>query len=133
MPGGNFAKSSLGAWTRGFGIAAACSLLSGCLGGLIYEDITLPLDTNMTGTPVASRIGRASASVIREPFTAVRASIEWSTYGIGDAIRKGDGSRIACAADHRMQSAVLGIWQRDSVKVYGCEPSESTDGTTARQ
>lgn len=88
--------------------------------GLLYSDVVLPLDTNMNRTLYSSESAESSVLRIREPLSVVRASVEWSSYGIGDTQLKNQIKEL-CRADVRRQSALFGIWRRDTIKVYGCK------------
>jgi hypothetical protein len=99
------------------------SPLCGCVRGLIYQDITRPLTKDMQSGALSDRIVTGSVVGIREPFTVVNASVEWSSYGIGD-VATHEGMKQVCGADLRRQSAVLGIWHRETVKVIGCKQPE---------
>lgn len=104
-----------------------CSMLSismsSCMSsqgvrGILYHDVTLPLDIDVMSAKVTNRSGRARITRVREPFTAFGISAEEGIHGIADAARDGGISTIHIA-DMRSRSVVLGLWQRRTVIVWG--------------
>ena len=99
-------------------------LLSGCQIALIYKDVTKPLVVNMGDTPIAGDRATSRVFTIKEPISAARVAVEWNSKGIGDAAKRA-GFQEIYFADLRVQSAVLGIWKRETVQVWGVPLPES--------
>ncbi len=103
-------------------LAAVLSLLlaaPGCMTprGLLYEDICLPLTTNMRGTPVGTKQSDLSTKEVRDPiFTG--ASVGWDSRAVGD-IAKQNGFEEVHFADFRSFSILLGIFGQESVILSG--------------
>jgi hypothetical protein len=72
----------------------------------------------MNRTNVGTKTGIAHTDRLQEPVTNTQLNVEWNTRAIGDASRNGS-LREMHYADQRRQSAVLGIWQRNTVIVHG--------------
>ena len=95
--------------------AVACLLLTGCVTGLIYEDIVEPLTTNFHDTP--SGIGRAGGAEGDVKHIRYQVEVAWDSNAIGD-IAKRSGIGTIYYADLETLS-VLGIWNQEIVHVYG--------------
>lgn len=92
--------------------------LTSCVHGYLYQDITIPFDRNMEASELATLQGRASAYRIKEPFSGASMSVEWKSFGLADAMKDG-GIEQALIVDVRKQSALFGIWRRDTLIVNG--------------
>ncbi|MHC5064605.1 MAG: TRL domain-containing protein [Planctomycetota bacterium] len=80
--------------------------------GLIYTNITEPLDVNLNNTPVFDRKAEGNTKEVR-----YYVSIEWDSNGIGD-IAKQNGLTEVHYADISTLS-VLGVWRQRFVRIYG--------------
>lgn len=97
-------------------ILAACALLAGapgCMTGLIYEHVTVPLDVNLDHTPVASEDERESANTFR--YYVFR--VDWGSDGIGDVARRFGFTRVDYADLETL--SVIGVWTQHWAHVYG--------------
>ena len=101
-------------------ILAACALLAGlpgCMTGLIYEHVTLPLDVNLDRTPVATKEVRDSANTLQ-----YYVRFQWGSDGIGDVAKRYGFTRVDYADLETLN--VLGVWKQQWAHVYGERPSE---------
>ena len=93
-------------------------LLSGCVGGALYQKTVRPLDTNMRQTPILERDGGAGDVFhLSIPVGGARIDILWNSNAIGD-IAKRHGINEVHYADLETFN-VLGIWRSFTVHVYG--------------
>jgi len=98
------------------GLALAASLggsLTGCVAGLIYTNITVPLDLNLEVTPVDARNGKSDWKTF---YYVVR--VDWDSAAIADAARAGGLTEIHYA-DMEYLSILLGVWEQRRAIVYG--------------
>jgi hypothetical protein len=101
-------------------ILAACALLAGapgCMSGLIYTHVTVPLDVNLDRTPVSTKEARDSANTLQYYLR-----IDWGSDGIGDVARRHGFTRIDYADLETL--SVLGVWKQQWAHVYGQRKSE---------
>ncbi len=105
------------------GLTLMC--LCSCTQGLLYRDVTIPLDTDMNRTPRSPERGVARSLQIREPLTAARIAAEWDSRSIGDAVQRSE-LETAEYADSKIFSLVFGIYREDLTEVWG-EASKSTE------
>lgn len=92
--------------------------VSGCTSGFLYTNVTFPLTTDMTRTPVGSTVASVSSKLLQEPFTGLDLSVEWDSRALGDAARKADFETIYFADIHTI-SILGGLWERKAVLVWG--------------
>jgi hypothetical protein len=78
--------------------------------GLIYSDISAPLDTNMVSTPTSSREGSATSS-------SILGLIAMGDCSVNSAARAGGLTRVDYA-DYSYTN-ILFIYQTFTVTVYG--------------
>ena len=93
-----------------------CSSLGGCVTGILYTDVTTPLTRNMNETLVSTTEGASSNTGFSDPFIGV--SVQLDSFAIGDAAKNEKLSSVYYA-DLRRQSALLGLWQKNTVIVHG--------------
>lgn len=92
-----------------------------CVAGILYSDVTVPLDTNLNNTPVGPRTSRLDSKEVHDPFfSSVR--VQWDSNAIGD-IMKREGFERGYSADLNTFSILFGIWTQQHVRVNG-EPAE---------
>ena len=91
---------------------------TGCVRGILYTDVVEPYDLNMNRTPVGTKFGKADLSKFTEPFSRAQISVELSSNSVGDAMNS-SGLERAYYADLHRQSFLFGIWQRNTIYVYG--------------
>ncbi|MFN0207957.1 MAG: hypothetical protein ACKVS6_16755 [Planctomycetota bacterium] len=93
-----------------------------CVAGILYSDVTYPLDTNLNNTPVGARTSRLDSKEVHDPFfTSIR--IQWDSNAIGD-IMKREGIARGYSADLNTFTILFGIWTQQHVRVNG-EPAEN--------
>lgn len=109
--------------TRALSIVLFLLFAPACVRGMIYQDITVPFSVDMHQTPLDKDTGTASLHRLREPFSGAGVAVEWNSYGFGDAAAQGNLTE-ASIADLRQQSALFGIWRRDTLILHGTK-SES--------
>jgi hypothetical protein len=95
--------------------AILCALLgTGCLRGMIYTNVTQPLTTHFSNTPVV-RDGYEKGDVKQLRYSY--AHLLWDDNAIG-ALAKRAGFEEVYYADLQTIS-ILGIWTQYRVRVYG--------------
>lgn len=107
------------------GLLILGALLSGCLPKtcissslpqdqpvFIYANTIRPLDLNMNKTPVSSKQGKGTTKHLE-----YQVSIEWDSNAVGE-IAKEKGFKKVYFADIE-SLCVLGIWQQNTVHIYG--------------
>ena len=96
---------------------AACALalpLAGCgVTGLLYTEVTLPLDLDARDTATQPRSGDSAWKTFNY---VVR--VDWSGSAIADAAHRAGLTEIHFA-DLRVQSVLLGVWSQRTAIVYG--------------
>jgi TRL (tRNA-associated locus)-like protein len=97
--------------------AAACAALlglssGGCITGLIYSHVTVPLDVNLDRTPVREESSRESWNTLRYYL-----QFDWGSDGIGDVAKRHGFERIDYADLETV--SVLGVWSQHWAVVYG--------------
>ena len=92
--------------------------LSGCVTGIIYSDVTEPLVLNMRNTPVGESPAEGSTKQLAYPLVTAGLQVNWDSIAIGDAMKAG-GLTKAYFADLRTRSVLLGLWQKQTIIVYG--------------
>ena len=92
--------------------------LTGCVKGLLYTDVTLPMTENMHNTPITITKARSSRSAIQEPLTGAGLKAEWANYAIGKTA-KNNGIKTINYADLHTKSILFGLWEAKTVQVYG--------------
>jgi hypothetical protein len=104
---------------RAFALLALALLLiasTGCVQGVLFYHVTVPLDENFDATP--AKAGRRGTShkrlVIPYPF---RMQFDWGSTAIADGM-KAEGMTTAYYADVETLS-FLGIWTQRWIHVYG--------------
>jgi hypothetical protein len=97
---------------RLLGLALVALVSPGCLGGLIYTHVTVPLDVNLDETPVYTEKGRDSRNTFQ-----YYVRFDWGSDGLGDVAKEQGLTRIHYA-DREILS-VLGIWRQSFAHVYG--------------
>ena len=98
--------------------ATALLVFPGCLSGFIYSDVTLPLDTNYSDTPVKPDEGESDVKTIDLRLVSIPVSVAWDSNAIGK-IAKEYGFETVYYADLRQISVLGGLWKQDYVHVYG--------------
>lgn len=111
-------------------IGAAVALVAcapSCVTGIIYSDVTLPLQTNLNVTKNGAKTSDSDAKEVHDPFfTGVR--VQWDSNAIGDVMRR-DSIQTGRFADLRIRSIVFGIWTQQWVRVTGDPVGEKAAGT----
>ena len=92
--------------------------LSGCVYGAVYSSTRQPLVTNMRETPKGVLRGQAGTCLLSIPVSAAQLSVGWDSRAIGDAARKAGMTEIYYA-DLHTRSVLLGLWEQETVEVYG--------------
>lgn len=113
-------RRAAGAWA-GLGLLAC--LTTGCVGGLIYEHTTRPLDVDFDATP--SRLGAPPTPGPRDSWrtlvlplpTTPEPRFDWGDASIAGAIEDAGFERVYYADLERL--SVLRIWTQRWVHVYG--------------
>ncbi len=90
---------------------------SGCTTGILYTDITEPYCTNMNNTPLLAQANSAPLKQISIPQMP-GARIRWNTNTINDIAKEAGISKIAFC-DRKIYRILLGLWEEDSIIVYG--------------
>ncbi len=98
-----------------FFIGLTCA---GCSRGLIYTNVTVPLVTNMDKTPRGTRLVTIDTRGMKEPVTGIGINAQWNSRAIGDAAKQ-FGLRRSYYADMNTFSILGGIWQKQTVRVWG--------------
>ena len=97
------------------GILIALSTV-GCVRGLLYTHVTVPLDVGFDRTPVyedrSPAVGQESTKTLR-----YYVQIEWGSTGPGDVAKK-YGFKKIYYADLETRS-ILGYWTQRTAHVYG--------------
>lgn len=91
---------------------------AGCVSGLVYKNVTVPLSTDMDRTPRSSRVCSVNTKLLQEPVTGFDISIEWDSRAIGDAARRCELETIYFADIHTI-SILGGLWKQQIVHVCG--------------
>lgn len=99
-------------------LAGAFLSCGGCVSGLLYTEISLPLTRNFKGTPVGTKHAELDVKELREPITGANIRVQWDSNAIGD-IAKAHGIEKVYSADLRILSVLLGIWKQEHVIVHG--------------
>jgi len=97
---------------RGLSSLALAAALGGCAPGLIYTDITIPLDRNLDKTAASPQTGESDWKT----FSYI-VRFDWDSAAIADAARAAGIKEIAYA-DLQIFS-ILGIWEQRRAIVYG--------------
>jgi hypothetical protein len=97
---------------RLLGPALAALLCTGCLQGLIYSRVTVPLDVNLDATPVHAERAHDSWNTLQ-----YYVSVDWGSIGLGDVAKEHGFERIYYADLETL--SVLGIWTQRTAHVYG--------------
>lgn len=101
-------------------------IFSCCSCGWLYTNTTTPLTCDIhNGTPVMYEKGSSNQFQLQEPITAAGMKVVWASNGIGDVAKK-RGLKNIYYADLIHKSILLGIYQRDTVVVYG-EPFKNEE------
>jgi hypothetical protein len=101
-------------------VIALSLLLAGCSNGVLfnsglYSHTVEPLTFNRNPTEVEQSMLQANGDINHIQF---RVSILWGTNGIGEVARK-HGIETVYYADIEKLRVLFGIWQEDTVHVYG--------------
>jgi hypothetical protein len=98
-------------------LVAMAASVSGCFQpiGLIYTEVTTPLDVNLDRTPVYK--DRREGDVKRIHWSWI--DIRWDTNAIADIAKKYGGIEEVYYADRRCVSVFFGLWQQDYIEIYG--------------
>lgn len=91
---------------------------SGCVYGLLYTSIDEPLVTNMNSTPRGVQAVNGDTHMVSIPLTVPGLSAEWDSRAIGDAAKNAGLSEVYYADLHTF-SVLGGVWQEQTVQVYG--------------
>jgi hypothetical protein len=112
--------------------AVACAALLGfsslgCVTGLIYSHVVVPLDVNLDRTPVREESSRESWNTLRYYL-----QFDWGSDGIGDVAKRHGFKRIDYADLETL--SVLGVWAQHWAVVYGQreEPVEQQPPSAVR-
>jgi hypothetical protein len=89
---------------------------TGCVSGLIYHHVTVPLDTNFDATPAHTGDRGRSQKRVVIPWP-VRMQFDWGSSAVGDGMREAGITRVYYA-DMETRS-FLGVWTERWVHVYG--------------
>ena len=90
--------------------SAATSL--GCVSGLVYTHVIVPLDVNFDRTPVHDDQERDSQNSFQFYLR-----VDWGSDGIGDVAKRYGFERIDYADFETL--SVLGIWTQHWARIYG--------------
>ena len=93
------------------------TILNGCTYGLLYSDSTEPIVTNMKSTPRGNNVCESGTKLVSVPFVSGSLTASWDSQAIGDAAKKAGLSEIYYADLHTLR--ILGVWQKQTVQVYG--------------
>jgi len=109
----------IGRSTTGLALLAIAIGSSGCVGGLLYSQTTLPLDVNLEGAPYAQGRQAGSWKTVDIPvWPPFRARVDWGSIAIGDALEEA-GIRTVHYADLETISVLGGIYVDRRLHVYG--------------
>ena len=89
---------------------------AGCVRGLVYHNVTLPLVANMDHTPVGEDMASLDTREVKIP--RVRLSAAWRSRAIGDAAQRG-GLEDLYYADLKNFSLLFGTWRQREVQAWG--------------
>lgn len=101
-------------------IGAVLLLACGCVRGRLYSNLTYPLDTDFSNTPVFSKekeTANGSIQHIRIPLNAYQIDVVWDSNAIGDIARR-RGIETIHYADLQTLN-VLGLLKTYTVHIYG--------------
>jgi hypothetical protein len=98
--------------TRLAALALVALVCPGCLTGLIYSRVTVPLDVNLDETPVQSDYAHESWNTIQ-----YYVQVHWGSDGIGDVAKQYGFTRVYYADLETLR--VFGVWTQRTVHVYG--------------
>jgi hypothetical protein len=102
-------------------ILAACLALTfgGCMQpvGLLYTEVTTPLDVNFDRTDVYDESSEGDVKHFRLYLGIL--SFMWDTNAIADIAQKRGGIDEVHYADHRRMSVFFGVWSQDYIEIYG--------------
>jgi hypothetical protein len=93
-------------------LALVVLVTPGCLTGLIYTRVTVPLDVNLDETPVHRESDSDSWNTIQ-----YYVQVHWGSAGIGDVAKRHGFTRIYYADLETL--SVLGVWTQRWAHVYG--------------
>ncbi len=94
-------------------VALLSSLFSACTPiGLIYSNVTVPLDSNFDSTPVAAQRGRADAKTVQ-----YRLRIDWGDISVGTIAAESGLERVYYADLRTLR--ILRFWTRRFLTIYG--------------
>lgn len=112
-------------------VALACSLPA-CFQpvGLIYTEVTTPLDVNFDRTSVFDTSRTGDVKHFRLYLGLL--SFMWDTNAIGDIANKRGGIDEIYYADHKRMSVFFGIWSQEYIDIYG-HAAPTNKPTTANQ
>jgi hypothetical protein len=98
---------------RALALLVLATALTGCVSGLIYTHVTVPLDVNLDRTPVHDDYAR------EESWNTIQyyARIDWGSDGIGETAKEHGFTRVDYADLETL--SVLGIWTQRWARVYG--------------
>ena len=99
-------------------ILTLLSFCSGCVtAGLLYSNVTRPLDTNMSETP--SGVGKAQGKTTHLSFrvNALPVDFGWGSNAIGDIAKKHGLKKVHYTDVEEL--SILGFWKTYTVHVYG--------------
>lgn len=85
--------------------------------GLIYTEVTTPLDVNFDRTPVYDTSREGDVKHFRLYLGLL--SFMWDTNAIADIANKRGGIDEIYYADHRRVSVFFGIWSQEYIEIYG--------------
>ncbi|MBI1921684.1 MAG: hypothetical protein HYS23_11475 [Geobacter sp.] len=91
-------------------------LLSGC--GAIYSDTIYPYSRKFDKTPVGTKRCEINTHHIREPISGYGISAAWTSEYIRKEAEKAGITNIYYT-DKRTLSILLGIYERESLYIYG--------------
>ncbi len=98
---------------------AALLASCGCFtNALIYNDVHIPLTTNMHGNRVGSKMVSLDTHEIHEPVTAAAIGVEWDSRAIGDAAKRLGLVRVDFADLHILRYC-FGIYREERIEVWG--------------
>lgn len=94
-------------------VGAVVLLVSGCVSGRIYTNVTEPLTTNFSETPVMGDKGKGD--VIKIEYNSMQ--VQFNDNSIGHIAKKAGLEEIHYA--DKQTISILGIWTSTYVHVYG--------------
>lgn len=90
------------------------SVVAGCaVPGLIYSNVTFPLDLDASATVIEPGTGRSDWKTFNYAV-----QVDWDSSAIADAARQAGLVEIHFA-DMEITSVLLGVWVRRTAIVYG--------------